>query len=109
MRTLLRRDFENVFKEIDVIAAPVAPTPPFKIGENVNDPLTMYLGDIFTIPVNLAGVAGISVPCGFTQEGLPIGLQLIGGHFQEEKILRTAYAFQEKTDFHKKQPQIKTS
>jgi len=109
VRTLLRRDFENVFKEIDVIAAPVAPTPPFKIGENVNDPLTMYLGDIFTIPVNLAGVAGISVPGGFTQEGLPIGLQLIGGHFQEEKVLRAAYAFQETTDFHKKQPETKSS
>jgi aspartyl-tRNA(Asn)/glutamyl-tRNA(Gln) amidotransferase subunit A len=68
--------------------------------------LTMYLGDVFTVPVNLAGVTGISIPCGFTQDGLPLGLQIIGGHFQEEKVLRAAYAFQESTDFHKRQPEI---
>lgn len=107
VRTLVRQDFENVFKEVDVLATPISPSPPFKIGEVVNDPLTMYLGDVYTIPVNLAGVAGISIPCGFTNDNLPIGLQIIGGHFQEEKVLRTAYAFQENTDFHKKQPQIK--
>lgn len=106
VRTLVRRDFEQAFQTVDVIAAPVTPTPPFEIGENINDPLTMYLGDVFTVPVNLAGVTAISVPCGFTPEGLPIGLQLIGGHFQEAKILRAAYAFQEQTDFHKKQPEI---
>jgi aspartyl-tRNA(Asn)/glutamyl-tRNA(Gln) amidotransferase subunit A len=106
VRTLVRRDFEKIFQEVDVIAVPVTPTPPFKIGENIDDPLTMYLGDIFTVPVNLAGVTGISIPCGFTQDSLPIGLQLIGGHFQEEKILHAAYAFQEHTDFHKKQPKI---
>jgi aspartyl-tRNA(Asn)/glutamyl-tRNA(Gln) amidotransferase subunit A len=109
VRTLVRRDFESAFKEVDVLVSPVTPTPPFRIGENVNDPLTMYLGDVFTIPVNLAGVGGISVPCGFTQEGLPIGLQLIGGHFQEENILRAAYAFQEHTEFHKKHPELKRS
>ena len=109
VRTLVRRDFEAVFNQVDVIAAPVTPAPPFKIGENTDDPLTMYLGDVFTIPVNLAGVGGISVPCGFTQDGLPIGLQLIGGHFQEDKILRAAYAFQEHTGFHKAQPEIKGS
>jgi aspartyl-tRNA(Asn)/glutamyl-tRNA(Gln) amidotransferase subunit A len=109
VRTLVRRDFEKAFKDVDVIAAPVTPTPPFKIGENVDDPLAMYLGDVFTVPINLAGVAGISIPCGFTKNGLPIGLQIIGGHFQEEKVLRTGYAFQESTDFHKKQPEIKSS
>lgn len=104
VRTLVRRDFEHAFKEVDVIVAPVAPTPPFKIGEQVNDPLTMYLGDVFTIPINLAGVTGMSIPCGFTPSGLPIGLQLVGGHFQEEQVLRVAYAFQEQTDYHKQQP-----
>ncbi len=107
VRTLVRQDFEKAFQEVDVLATPITPTPPFKIGEMVNDPLTMYLTDAYTIPVNLAGVAGISIPCGFTQQGLPIGLQIIGGHFQEEKVLRTAYAFQDKTDFHKKQPELK--
>ena len=82
------------------------PTPPFKIGEMVDDPLTMYLGDVYTIPVNLAGVTGLSIPCGFTRAGLPVGLQLIGGHFEEENVLRAAYAFQEKTDFHKKRPEL---
>ena len=106
VRTLLRRDFEQAFEQVDVIAGPVTPTPPFKIGENVNDPLAMYLGDVFTVTINLAGVTGMSVPCGFTRTGLPIGLQLIGGHFQEEKILRAAYAFQENTDFHTKTPSL---
>lgn len=106
VRTLLRRDFEQAFKEVDVIAGPVTPTAPFKIGENVNDPLAMYLGDVFTVTVNLAGVAGMSVPCGFTQAGLPIGLQLIGGHFQEATILRAAHAFQQQTDFHAKTPNL---
>lgn len=106
VRTLVRQDYENVFKDVDVLVTPITPTPPFKIGEMADDPLTMYLGDVYTIPVNLAGVAGMSIPCGFTGEGLPIGLQLIGGHFEEHKLLRAAYAFQEHTDFHKQQAQI---
>ena len=106
-RTLLRQDFEAAFKQVDVIAAPITPTPPPKLGEMVNDPLTMYLSDIYTVPVNLAGVTGISIPCGLTSGGLPIGLQLIGGHFQEETVLRTAFAFQEQTDFHTTFPKIK--
>ena len=105
-RTLLRQDFEAAFKQVDVIAAPITPTPPPKLGEMVNDPLTMYLSDIYTVPVNLAGVTGISIPCGLTSGGLPIGLQLIGGHFQEETVLRTAFAFQEQTDFHTTFPKI---
>ena len=106
-RTLLRQDFEAAFKQVDVIAAPITPTPPPKLGEMVNDPLTMYLSDIYTVPVNLAGVTGISIPCGLTSGGLPIGLQLIGGHFQEETVLRAAFAFQEQTDFHTTFPKIK--
>ena len=106
-RTLLRQDFEAAFKQVDVIAAPITPTPPPKLGDMVNDPLTMYLSDIYTVPVNLAGVTGISIPCGLTSGGLPIGLQLIGGHFQEETVLRTAFAFQEQTDFHTTFPKIK--
>ena len=106
VRTLLRQDFESAFKQVDVIAAPIAPTPPPKLGEMINDPLTMYLSDIYTVPVNLAGVTGISIPCGLTSGGLPIGLQLIGGHFQEETVLRAAFAFQEQTDFHTTFPKI---
>ncbi len=106
VRTLLRQDFEAAFKQVDVIAAPITPTPPPKLGEMVNDPLTMYLSDIYTVPVNLAGVTGISIPCGLTSGGLPIGLQLIGGHFQEETVLRAAFAFQENTRFHHTQPNI---
>ena len=106
IRAVHRQDFEKAFKNVDVLATPITPTPPFKIGEMSDDPLAMYLGDVYTLPVNLAGVAGISIPCGFTREGLPIGLQLIGGHFEEEKVLRVAYAFQENTDFHKKQAEV---
>jgi len=106
VRTLVRRDFEQAFRDVDVLVAPVTPTPAFKIGENINDPLTMYLGDVFTVPVNLAGVAGMSIPCGATSEGLPIGLQIIAGHYQETKMLRAAYAFQAHTDFHQRRPEI---
>ncbi len=95
VRTLIVDDFKKAFKECDVIAAPVAPTTAFKIGEKVNDPLKMYLSDIFTIPVNLAGIPGLSLPCGFDQNGLPIGLQLMAGHLQEE-ILFTAASNLEK-------------
>jgi aspartyl-tRNA(Asn)/glutamyl-tRNA(Gln) amidotransferase subunit A len=80
----------------------VAPTPAFRIGEKVNDPLQMYLSDIFTIPVNLAGTCGISIPAGISQEGLPIGLQLVGRPFGEETIIRAAYAFEQATEWHKR-------
>ncbi len=104
VRTLIMEDFKKVFHSCDVILSPVAPTPAFKIGENVDDPLTMYLSDIFTLSANLAGIPGMSVPCGFSKTGLPIGLQIMGSHFGEEKILRTAYNFEQSTDFHKKKP-----
>ncbi len=91
VRTLIIEDFKGAFKDCDVIAAPVAPTTAFRIGEKADDPLQMYLSDIFTIPVNLAGIPGMSVPCGFDQKGLPIGLQLMAGHLQEEILFRAAY------------------
>jgi aspartyl-tRNA(Asn)/glutamyl-tRNA(Gln) amidotransferase subunit A len=106
VRTLMRQDFEEAFKEVDVILTPTAPTPAFRIGEKVEDPLQMYLSDIHTIPVNLAGIPAISIPCGFSHENLPIGLQMMGRHFDEGVLLRVAYAFERNTDFHLKKPSI---
>ena len=106
VRTLIRNDFLKAFEQVDVILAPVAPTPAFKIGEKVNDPLQMYLSDIFTIPVNLAGTCGISVPAGFSGSGLPIGAQLIGRPFGEETILRAAYAFEQATEWHERKAEL---
>ena len=103
VRTLIKNDFEEVFKKYDVIIGPTTPTPAFKIGENTKDPLTMYANDILTIPVNLAGVPGISVPCGFAND-LPLGLQIIGKHFDESTVYRVAHAFEQATDFHKQKP-----
>ena len=104
VRTLIIQDFANAFEECDVIISPVTPEPAFKIGENTNDPLRMYLSDIFTLSANLAGIPGISVPCGFSQAGLPIGLQILGPHFSEETLFKVAYNFEQATDFHKKKP-----
>ena len=104
VRTLMRKDFEDAFRQVDVILAPTAPTPAFRIGEKTEDPLQMYLSDIFTIPVNIAGIPGISIPCGFSRENLPIGLQMMGKHFDEGMLLRVAYAFEQNTDFHLKKP-----
>ncbi len=95
VRTLIKQDFEKAFHKCDVIAGPVAPTPAFRIGEKVSDPLQMYLSDIFTIPVNLAGIPGISVPCGVDSSGLPIGLQLISNYFREDILLKVAYNYEE--------------
>ncbi|WP_028316044.1 Asp-tRNA(Asn)/Glu-tRNA(Gln) amidotransferase subunit GatA [Desulfatibacillum aliphaticivorans] len=106
VRTLIMEDYKKAFEKCDAIISPVAPTPAFKLGENTDDPLTMYLSDIFTLSANLAGVCGVSVPCGFSSEGLPIGLQLQGSHFQEEKILRLGHHFQKATDFHTKRPNL---
>lgn len=104
VRTLIKKDFDEAFKIVDAIVTPTSPTAAFRIGEKADDPLQMYLSDIFTISVNLAGVPGISIPCGFTRETLPIGLQLIGKHFSEETILRVAYAYEQSTDWHKRKP-----
>ena len=106
VRTLMRKDFEEAFKKVDVILAPTAPTPAFRIGEKTEDPLQMYLSDIHTIPVNLAGIPAISIPCGFSREGLPIGLQIMGKHFDEGMLLRVAYTFEQNTDFHLKKPSV---
>ena len=105
-RTLMRRDFEEAFKEVDVILTPTAPTPAFRIGEKVENPLQMYLSDILTIPANLTGIPAISLPCGFSPEGLPIGLQIMGRHFDEGKILQVAFTFEQNTDYHLKKPAL---
>jgi aspartyl-tRNA(Asn)/glutamyl-tRNA(Gln) amidotransferase subunit A len=105
VRTLIKQDFDQVFNEYDLIIGPTAPTPAFRIGEQVGDPLTMYLNDICTIPVSLAGVPAISVPCG-TADGLPIGLQIIGKAFDESTVLRAAHAFEQHTEHHKQRPQL---
>ncbi len=104
VRTLIKQDFELAFKDADVLIAPTMPYPAFRLGEKIDDPLSLYLADVDTVPINLAGVPSISVPCGFSQ-GLPIGMQVIGKHFDEATILRTAYAFEENTDFHTQQPE----
>ncbi|HAS55077.1 MAG TPA: Asp-tRNA(Asn)/Glu-tRNA(Gln) amidotransferase GatCAB subunit A [Nitrospiraceae bacterium] len=106
VRTLIKRDFDEAFKTVDIIATPTAPTAAFKIGEKSADPLQMYLSDIFTISVNLAGIPGISIPCGFTKGGLPIGLQILGRHFDEETVLRAAFAYEQATEWHKMRPKI---
>jgi aspartyl-tRNA(Asn)/glutamyl-tRNA(Gln) amidotransferase subunit A len=109
VRTLIRNDFLKAFEKVDAIASPTAPTPAFKIGEKSADPLEMYLSDIFTISCNLAGICGISVPCGFTkqQPKLPIGLQLLGKPFGEQAILRVAHAYEQGTAWHKEKPPIR--
>jgi aspartyl-tRNA(Asn)/glutamyl-tRNA(Gln) amidotransferase subunit A len=106
-RTMTKRDFDEAFKDVDLIVTPVTPTPAFKLGEKSEDPLQMYLSDIFTISVNLAGVPAISVPCGFSKAGLPIGLQLIGRPFEEETILRAAHAYEQATAWRTKKPNLR--
>jgi len=106
VRTLIKQDFETAFQKVDVIAAPVAPTSAFRIGEHGDDPLSMYLEDIFTLPANLAGVPGIAFPVGFDDRGLPIGMQLMGSHFQEELLFQAAHAYQQATDWHTRQPKM---
>ncbi|MDE3019053.1 MAG: Asp-tRNA(Asn)/Glu-tRNA(Gln) amidotransferase subunit GatA [Nitrospirota bacterium] len=107
VRTLIRQDFEAAFREVDLIVTPVTPTPAFKLGEKSEDPLQMYLSDIYTISVNLAGNPAISVPCGFSKTGLPIGLQLIGRPFEEETLLRGAHAYEQATGWRAKRPNIR--
>ncbi|MCM8783359.1 MAG: Asp-tRNA(Asn)/Glu-tRNA(Gln) amidotransferase subunit GatA [Candidatus Omnitrophica bacterium] len=106
VRTLIRKDFEEAFKECDIILTPTSPTPPFRMGEKTENPLAMYLSDIYTISVNLAGVPAISLPCGFTNDQLPIGMQLIGKPFDEETIFRLAYTYEQNTDWHYKKPKL---
>jgi len=106
VRRLIRNDFDTAFAQVDLIAGPVSPTPAVRIGELVNDPLKMYLSDVYTISANLAGIPGISIPAGFSSKGLPIGLQLLGGAFEEEKLLRAARMYEHGTDWHTKAPSV---
>jgi len=106
VRSLIKNDFEEAFRKADVILSPTAPTPAFRIGEKTGNPLQMYLSDIHTIPVNMAGIPAISIPCGFNREGLPIGLQIMGKHLDEGMLLRVAYTFEQNTDFHLKKPTL---
>jgi aspartyl-tRNA(Asn)/glutamyl-tRNA(Gln) amidotransferase subunit A len=106
VRTLIKRDFEAAFGVVDVIAAPVAPTTAFCIGQHGDDPLAMYLEDVFTLPANLAGVPGVAFPVGFDDDRLPIGMQLMGPALGEERLLRTAHAYQQVTDWHERAPHL---
>ncbi|MDX8046818.1 Asp-tRNA(Asn)/Glu-tRNA(Gln) amidotransferase subunit GatA [Gracilibacillus sp. S3-1-1] len=106
VRTLIKNDFEKIFADFDVVVGPTTPTPAYKIGEKIDDPLTMYTDDVLTTPVNLAGLPGMSIPCGFSSAGLPIGLQIIARPFDEATIYRTAYAYEQATDHHKKRPNL---
>jgi aspartyl-tRNA(Asn)/glutamyl-tRNA(Gln) amidotransferase subunit A len=109
LRTLFRQDFQQAFSQCAAIVAPVAPVPAFRLGERLDDPLQMYLADIFTIPVNLAGLPAMSVPCGFSPQGLPIGLQIMAPPFGEETIFQVAAAFEAATDFHTRKPALLSS
>lgn len=106
VRGLIKKNFDEAFSKYDMILSPVAPTTAYKIGENSSDPLKMYLGDIYTVSVNLAGIPAVTVPCGFGKNGMPIGMQLIGNAFGENKLVKAAYAYQKATDFHTKKPEI---
>ena len=106
VRTLIKQDFVEAFKKCDVILSPTTPTPAFRIGEKSDDPLAMYLADIYNCAANLAGIPAISIPCGFTESGLPIGLQFMGSHFAEGRLLQIAHQFQKSTDFHQKAPPL---
>ena len=105
VRTMIRDDFVRAFEKVDAILTPVTPTAAYRIGEKTADPLQMYLGDIFTVTANLAGICGLSVPCGFTSSGLPVGLQILGPAFGEEKVLRVGHAYEQSTEWHKAKPE----
>lgn len=104
VRTLIQQDFLQAFQRVDAIAAPVAPTTAFRLGEHTDDPLAMYLEDVFTLPANLAGVPGLAFPVGFDRQGMPVGMQLMGPHFGEEVLFRMAHAYQQATDWHLRKP-----
>jgi aspartyl-tRNA(Asn)/glutamyl-tRNA(Gln) amidotransferase subunit A len=108
VRTLIKQDFEHAFQQVDVIAAPVAPSTAFRIGEHTDDPLAMYLEDVFTLPANLAGIPGLAFPVGFDELGLPIGMQLMASPFKEEMLFRVAHAYQQVTDWHSRAPKAVT-
>ena len=105
VRTLIIREFKDAFEKYDALVTPTSPTVPFKLGEKVDDPIQMYLSDVCTLPINIAGLPAISVPAGFA-DGLPIGMQIIGKPFDEETILRVAFAYEQATEWHKRKPPI---
>ena len=107
VRRLIREDFDRAFNEVDLILGPVSPTPAFKLGERVDDPLAMYLVDLYTVGANLAGIPGMSIPCGQSTEGLPIGLQLQAPPFEEARLLRAAHQFQQQTEWHTRRPTLR--
>lgn len=104
VRTLIREDFIKAYKKVDVILAPVSPTAPWQLGTKADDPLKMYLSDIYTVTANLAGIPSLAVPCGFSKEGLPIGMQILGPQFSEETLFKIGYFYQETTGWHKQKP-----
>jgi aspartyl-tRNA(Asn)/glutamyl-tRNA(Gln) amidotransferase subunit A len=106
VRRLIRGDYDEAFQQVDLIVGPATPEPAYKIGEKVNDPLSMYLGDLYTVSANLAGAPGRSIPCGFTAAGLPIGLQLQAPLLEELRLLRAAYMYQQATDWHTRRPEL---
>jgi aspartyl-tRNA(Asn)/glutamyl-tRNA(Gln) amidotransferase subunit A len=106
VRRLIRQDYDEAFAEVDLIAGPVTTSVAFKLGEKVDDPLAMYLVDLYTVSANLAGIGGIAFPCGFSREGLPIGLQLQAPPFEEERLLRAAHMYQKVTDWHERLPPL---
>jgi aspartyl-tRNA(Asn)/glutamyl-tRNA(Gln) amidotransferase subunit A len=106
VRALIKRDFTEAFTLCNTILTPISPTPAFKIGERMDNPLQMYLSDIFTVSTNLAGIPGISVPCGFTKGGLPIGAQFLAGHFEEGKLIQIAAAFEKYANIEKRRPNL---
>ena len=108
VRTMIQRDFDEAFQDVDILVSPVMPTPAFPLGERLEDPLQMYLSDMYTIPASLAGLPAISVPCGFSSTGLPIGLQLMGRPFEENIVLRVAYAYEHATNWRSKRPVIRS-
>jgi aspartyl-tRNA(Asn)/glutamyl-tRNA(Gln) amidotransferase subunit A len=106
VRTLIRRDFAAAFEKVDALVTPTSPTTAFALGEKVDDPIQMYLADIFTVGVNLAGLPGLSLPCGFSDDGLPIGLQLVGAPWSEATLLRVGRAYERETDWHARRPAL---
>ena len=104
---MIRESFDKAFSKYDLLIGPTTPTTAYRIGEKVDDPLAMYLGDVFTVPANIAGIPAISIPCGFDRDGLPIGLQLIGKVFDEASLLKAGFAFEQNTDFHLKRLVLK--
>jgi aspartyl-tRNA(Asn)/glutamyl-tRNA(Gln) amidotransferase subunit A len=109
VRTLIRQDFEKAFSRFDALITPTAPTPAFGIGEKSDDPLAMKLSDILTIPINMASIPALSLPCGFSADGLPLGLQIIGPAMSEETLLRIAYSYEQATQWHKQRATLKSS